>query len=132
MKTFNFVNSYYTVLPIFEWIITMVRCALPGSSTPAKSSRSACLREQYCSGICQKADWKAHKAICPTLKKLSNKLQSFQEVVRTFKDIRDSSKVNNLRLLLHLKAFESICGASGWRTSSRDRLSAESRWRTPE
>jgi hypothetical protein len=83
----------------------MVKCALPSCSKPAKSPCSICLKEQYCSGICLKADWKARKVICPTLKKLSNKLQSFQEVMRTVDDIRDSNKMYNLRLLLHLKAY---------------------------
>jgi hypothetical protein len=41
-------------------------CALcgVGSTTMKLSNCSACQRVQYCSGECQKADWKTHKPLC--------------------------------------------------------------------
>ena len=41
-------------------------CALCGvnSTTTKLSNCSACNRAQYCSGDCQRADWKEHKPIC--------------------------------------------------------------------
>jgi hypothetical protein len=59
------------VLSIFD-IITMAGCARPGCYELGLSRYSICLREPYCSADCQKGDWKSHKLICETLKKLSH------------------------------------------------------------
>jgi hypothetical protein len=50
---------------------------------------SICLREPYCSGNCQKIDWKAHKSICKTFRKLSHELKPYLEVVQLIEEILD-------------------------------------------
>lgn len=50
---------------------------------------SVCLREAYCSGHCQKLDWKLHKLICKTLKNLSHDIKAYHEVVRIIEEIRE-------------------------------------------
>eukprot|EP00596_Hydrurales_sp_CCMP1899_P000637 CAMPEP_0119051946 /NCGR_PEP_ID=MMETSP1177-20130426/73392_1 /TAXON_ID=2985 /ORGANISM="Ochromonas sp, Strain CCMP1899" /LENGTH=536 /DNA_ID=CAMNT_0007031323 /DNA_START=481 /DNA_END=2089 /DNA_ORIENTATION=- len=71
----------------------------------AKSSCSGCGREQYCGSVCQKLDWKVHKSVCPILKKLSSRLQPYNEVVRITKEILASNKGNDLRVLEHLLSY---------------------------
>jgi hypothetical protein len=65
------------------------------------------LIEAYCSGECQKADWKAHKLICKTLKQLPKKLQSYNDVVQTINDILDApEKIGmNVRVLNHALSY---------------------------
>jgi tetratricopeptide (TPR) repeat protein len=50
-------------------------------------------------------DWKAHKSLCPILKKLPNKLQSFDEAVRIVEEILASNKGNDVRVLEHLLSY---------------------------
>jgi hypothetical protein len=83
----------------------MFTCAKPGCQALGKSSCSGCGREQYCSSSCQKLDWKEHKSMCPILKKLSSKLQPFNEAYQIVSDICASSKGNNLRILQHLLSY---------------------------
>jgi tetratricopeptide (TPR) repeat protein len=71
----------------------------------AKSSCSGCGREQYCGSACQKQDWKMHKSMCPILKKLSNRLQPYGEVVQVAKEILASKKGGNIRTLEHLLQY---------------------------
>jgi len=67
----------------------MSECARPGCLETGINRCSICLREPYCSGDCQKVDWKAHKPICKTLKKLSNLiLRPYREVVHSIVEIR--------------------------------------------
>jgi tetratricopeptide (TPR) repeat protein len=80
----------------------MSHCARPGCQTAAKSSCSGCGREQYCGSDCQKLDWKAHKSICPILKKFPNKLQSYNEAIQIIYEILVS---NNARVLEHLLSY---------------------------
>jgi hypothetical protein len=91
-------------LDILIYLI-MSHCALPECQTAAKSSCSRCGREQYCGSDCQRLDWKAHKLICPILKKLPNKLQSYDEAVQTIDEILRSNKGNNTRVLEHLLSY---------------------------
>jgi tetratricopeptide (TPR) repeat protein len=70
----------------------------------AKSSCSGCGREHYCGSDCQKLDWKVHKSTCPFLKKLSNTLQPYNDVVRIIDDIL-ASKTNKSRVLEHLLSY---------------------------
>jgi hypothetical protein len=65
----------------------MSKCALPGCFKAGISRCSICLSEPYCSGECQKGDWKLHKLICKTLKKLSLQLQPYQDVCRVIEEI---------------------------------------------
>jgi hypothetical protein len=53
----------------------------------AKNFCSGCGREQYCGSAYQKLDWKKYKPMCPVLKKLSNTLQSYDEVVQVVEKI---------------------------------------------
>jgi hypothetical protein len=67
------------------------------------------LRELYCSGECQKGDWKFHKSICKILKKLSHQLQPYHEVLRAIKEILEEipkkNKQQTLRVLGHLLSY---------------------------
>jgi hypothetical protein len=83
----------------------MSECALPDCHVAAKSSCSGCGREQYCGSACQKLDWKVHKSMCPILKKLSNTLQPYQEVVQVIEEILASKKGNGMRVLEHLLSY---------------------------
>lgn len=83
----------------------MSKCASPGCLNMGIMRCSVCLREPYCCGDCQKVDWKSHKLICKTLKKLSNYLQSYTEVVRIIKEIAASASFNNKRILEHLLSY---------------------------
>jgi hypothetical protein len=67
----------------------MSECARPGCLQSGINRCSICLREPYCSGNCQKADWKAHKSICKTLKKLLYQLQPYLETVQLIEEILD-------------------------------------------
>jgi hypothetical protein len=83
----------------------MSKCARPGCLKSGINRCSICLREPYCSGGCQKLDWKAHKPICKTLKKLSFQLQPYREVVQLIEEIRDENFEKNelnIRVLKHL------------------------------
>jgi tetratricopeptide (TPR) repeat protein len=83
----------------------MSQCARPDCQIAAKSSCSGCGREQYCGSVCQKQDWKAHKSLCAILKKLPNKLQSYDEAARVIKEIMASNKGNDIRVLEHLLSY---------------------------
>jgi hypothetical protein len=83
----------------------MYKCALPDCHNQAKSSCSSCGREQYCSGNCQKLDWKLHKSMCPILKKLSNKFQTYPEALQVIDDTLGSKKGNVIRVLEHLYSY---------------------------
>jgi hypothetical protein len=67
----------------------MFKCASPGCLKAGVSRCSICLREPYCSGECQKGDWKLHKLVCKTLKKLSYQLQPFQTALDVIREIRE-------------------------------------------
>jgi hypothetical protein len=70
---------------------------------------SVCLREPYCSGNCQKGDWKAHKLICKILKKLSLQHEPYQTAI----DLSDDTKTEiyplknelKIRVLEHLISY---------------------------
>jgi hypothetical protein len=86
----------------------MSECAQPGCLKLGVKICSICLRETYCSGDCQKVDWKVHKPICKTLKKLSNQLQPYKKVIQLIKEIRaeDFKKARlNVRVWKHLVSY---------------------------
>jgi hypothetical protein len=83
----------------------MSKCARPDCLLPAKSSCSNCLREYYCSSICQKLDWKVHKSMCLILKKLSNKLQPFDEVVEILSTTLKPKKGEEIRFHQHILLY---------------------------
>jgi hypothetical protein len=83
----------------------MSKCASPGCFKAGINRCSICLREPYCSGECQKGDWKSHKLICKTLKKLSLQLQLYQEVARVIEEISEERPEKlqlDIRVLGHL------------------------------
>jgi hypothetical protein len=67
------------------------------------------LRESYCSGECQRGDWKLHKSICKILKKLSHQLQPYHEVLRVIEEIRKGisgkNKQQKLIVVGHLLSY---------------------------
>jgi hypothetical protein len=67
--------------------ISMSNCARPGCINEGINKCSLCLREHYCSGECQKGDWKIHKNICKSLEKLSLHLQPYHKVVEVIEEI---------------------------------------------
>jgi hypothetical protein len=74
-------------------------------------------------------DWKAHKSICPILKKLPNKLQSYSEVVQIIDEILRLNKGNNARVLNHLLSYadyqfgEHVAGSKYRERSDGQRIS---------
>jgi hypothetical protein len=96
-----------TVALIF-YTFTMFECAQPDCLNIGINRCSICLREPYCSGDCQKVDWKTHKPICKTLKKLSFQLQPYREVVQLIVEIHgeDFRKAElNIRVGKHLLLY---------------------------
>lgn len=86
----------------------MLTCARSGCLKAGGNKCSGCLREQYCSGDCQKIHWKSHKLQCKVLKKLSHEFQPFAEVVRIIKEIRvvECNKIKaDTRVLAHLISY---------------------------
>jgi hypothetical protein len=86
----------------------MFKCARPGCDKEGINRCSICLREPYCSGECQKIDWKAHKLICKTLKKLSNNLERYSVAFRVIGDLCESETPNyfdEIRILRHLLLY---------------------------
>jgi hypothetical protein len=83
----------------------MSKCTRPDCLAKANTSCSVCGKEQYCGSSCQKLDWKAHKSMCPILKKLSTKPLPFDEVIRIKNEIVVSKKGNNVRILEHLLLY---------------------------
>ncbi len=85
----------------------MSKCTRPGCLKLGINKCSVCLREPYCSGECQKGDWKSHKWICKTLKKLSLQLQPYQEVVRLIVEVHNEKREKKVkgRMLEHLGCF---------------------------
>jgi tetratricopeptide (TPR) repeat protein len=83
----------------------MSECARPDCHQAGKSFCSGCGREQYCGSACQKQDWKKHKSMCPVLKKLSNTLQPYDEVVQVVKEMIESKKGDNIRIFEHLLLY---------------------------
>jgi tetratricopeptide (TPR) repeat protein len=82
----------------------MSQCAQLGCQSAAKSSCSGCGIEKYCGSICQKLDWKEHKFICATLKRLPKQLEPYPEVFQVIKNIMNGPEKfrNNTRVLGHL------------------------------
>jgi hypothetical protein len=87
----------------------MSTCARHGCLKVGVNRCSICLREPYCSGECQKNDWKLHKSICKILKKLSHQLQPYHEVLRVIEEMRvgipGKKKPQKLRVLGHLLSY---------------------------
>jgi tetratricopeptide (TPR) repeat protein len=50
----------------------MVICGLSCCHKTGTSTCSSCLQEFYCSGECQKKDWKGHKVLCKLIKLMSD------------------------------------------------------------
>jgi hypothetical protein len=87
----------------------MIYFARPGCVKSGVNRCSNCLREPYCSGECQKIDWKSHKLICKVLKKLSNNLlpycEAVGEVIRVIGDTPKATNINKVRILKHLLSY---------------------------
>jgi hypothetical protein len=85
----------------------MSECARPDCHMAANSNCSGCGKEQYCGSACQKLDWKKHKSMCPILKKLSNTLQPYGEVVQVVENVL-ALKTNDARVLNHLLLYADL------------------------
>jgi tetratricopeptide (TPR) repeat protein len=88
----------------------MSTCARPCCLQEGLHRCSICLREANCSADCQKGDWKAHKALCKFMKKLSFQLQPYHEVVQVIKEIREivltkKNEKEEIRVLGHLVSY---------------------------
>jgi hypothetical protein len=87
----------------------MSKCARPGCPNTGKNRFSGCLREPYCSSDCQKLDWKSHKLICKSLKKLSDQFQPYQVVLKVIKEViieeLSRKKLLGIRGLEHLITY---------------------------
>jgi hypothetical protein len=113
----------------------MLKCGYPGCFASSKSSCSGCGREHYCSSECQKLDWKKHKPMCPILKKLSNKQQSVNKVIRIISDIISSGQnaitgfYMDVRILEHLLSYaqhqfgKKIVGENYWERENGEHVS---------
>lgn len=99
-------NSKFTIS--LQQSIMMSKCARSGCINIGVNRCSVCLREPYCSGDCQKADWKLHKLICKCLKKLSLQIQPYHEVYRVITEREEKITGDNkldARVLLHLISY---------------------------
>jgi tetratricopeptide (TPR) repeat protein len=86
----------------------MSKCAHPDCLNLGTNKCSVCLRELYCSGECQKGDWKLHKSMCKILKKFSFSFQPYQEVIQIICTwIQDKPKLSQQksRVLKHLISY---------------------------
>jgi hypothetical protein len=84
----------------------MSQCAPPCCNKPATNRCSICLKEPYCSGECQKGDWKEHKKICKIINRLSNNLQPYPEAVQLTKEITAAS--GNIRIINYLLSYAQL------------------------
>jgi hypothetical protein len=84
----------------------MSQCARPCCNKPAKNKCSSCLKEWYCSGECQKSDWKKHKSFCRIVEDLSNDLQPYHQVHQVIIKILNASE--NMRVLNHLLCYAEL------------------------
>lgn len=104
----------------------MTQCAGPLCNKLARSQCSVCLKEWYCSGECQEADWKKHKKICKILKRLSNQLQPYLQVVHVIGEVLQAP--GNVVVLNHLLRFtefqfgERILGKAHRQSENRGRI----------
>lgn len=78
-------------------------CARPGCLQIGILRCSTCLREPYCSSVCQKIDWREHKLICKFLKKLSDQLQPMDQFLQVFK--LQPENPENPRIFEHMIAY---------------------------
>lgn len=86
----------------------MSKCVRPGCLKVGKNMCSICLREPYCGSECQKIDWKSHKLICKTLKKISHQFQPYNEVLDLIDLLREKNyekKELTVRVLVHLLSY---------------------------
>jgi hypothetical protein len=60
-------------------LMKVMRCAKSGCNEKGTKSCSACLKEYYCCGECQKADWNTHKLICQLIKLMPDTLLPFKD-----------------------------------------------------
>lgn len=88
-------------------LVVMLKCARPICVKTGINRCSICLRETYCSGECQKGDWKGHKLICKTIKKFSNQLQPYYEAFKVISEILETAENadKQSRVLTHLIAY---------------------------
>lgn len=91
--------SLYTRIPCY------IAHVPGGCQTLASSSCSGCGREEYCGSICQKADWKVHKPMCPVLKTLSKELLPYRKLDKMVEDIGESKFGSTCRVLEHVLAW---------------------------
>jgi hypothetical protein len=73
----------------------MSTCSQPGCPQRSTCRCTGCSRELYCSSSCQKLDWKIHKPMCKHLKKLSRKLQPYDDVVHEITQILQNKDVKH-------------------------------------
>lgn len=83
----------------------MSKCARPGCLNAGTKTCSVDLIEQYCCVDCQKLDWKSHKLICKSLKKLTHQLLPYDEVEQVIGEMLKPANHNNRRLLEHLLSY---------------------------
>jgi hypothetical protein len=79
------------------------QCARPCCDKSAAEKCSACLKDFYCSGECQKLDWKKHKSFCKILKSLSNTFEPYSKVVEIIQ--LPLRAPENLRVLKHVLTY---------------------------
>jgi tetratricopeptide (TPR) repeat protein len=100
-------NNLFVLLDFL--FLNMSQCGRPDCHKAANSSCSGCRREQYCGSDCQNLDWKKHKSMCPILKKLSNNLQPYGEILEVFDEILTyayyDKKGNKVRILEHFLLY---------------------------
>lgn len=109
----------------------MSKCARPGCLQRGTSRCSTCLKEAYCNSDCQKADWKAHKLICKTVKRFSNQLQPYAKVVEIIREILKGpvKAGTDIRVVKHLLSYaefqfgDTVPGNSCRQRKNGDRIS---------
>lgn len=74
-------------------------CARPFCNKGGLNRCSICLRQPYCSGECQKIDWKSHKIICKTY------LEALRVIDEVYKERPTQINLDAI-VLTHLVSFE--------------------------
>lgn len=77
----------------------MVSCARPSCNELGTKDCAACLKESYCSGVCQMEDWKAHKILCKLIKSMPlSPYLSYYNLNLVLQKVLCLSKVQKLKL----------------------------------
>jgi hypothetical protein len=99
-------------------LVKLPVCALSNCNGIGAKACSACFKESYCSGECQKSDWMSHKIMCKLIKQTPDELLPFDNVCLVVDKELDQTEdqtviiggLKYIRLLEHAAAFAEFQG----------------------